>query len=109
MILEDCEILRSDDPRIVRDESQQAVVFRQLRPHIQPPLVFIQSGQFILDHLGAARLHREVGLAEGDDLFGGVGILDDQIAGIAREQNILDLPSRSRAKLNHFGGFNKMV
>lgn len=51
----------------------------------------------------------EVGLAKRHDLFGGVGVLYDQVAGIAREKNILDLSMRSFSGLDHIVGTNNMI
>lgn len=54
-------------------------------------------------------LNREVGLAEGDDFLGGVGVLDDEVACIPRHEHGLGRAHGSLADLDHVGDFNEMI
>lgn len=64
--------------------AQVAIVIGKLAAQVQPALILVQPGQHLgLGNLLPARLDREVGLPERDDLFLRVGILDDQVAGVA--------------------------
>ena len=55
------------------------------------------------------RLDRKVGLTLRHDLLVGIGVLDDEVAGIARKKNGLDGPRRATPDGDHFGDVNEMV
>ena len=57
----------------------------------------------------AARLENEVGLAKSDDFFAWVGILKDEVAGIAGVQDGPDGPLSAFANGDHFGDINEMI
>jgi hypothetical protein len=57
----------------------------------------------------AARLDREVGLALSDDLLGGIGVLNDEVAGVARHHHCLERTLCSAANLDHLVGSDEMV
>ncbi len=74
---------------------------------VEPLLV----GQPALDHFLASGLHGEVRLGERHGILGRIGVLRDQVAGVAGEGVVLDLlflfaPVSQR---NHFADFEKMV
>jgi hypothetical protein len=77
-----------------------------LAPHAlvdQPGQLFLRRGQLaagaealdlsqtFLDHLLLARLHREVGLSEGNRFFGRVAILCDEVTGVAGQRHVINL------------------
>ena len=66
-------------------------------------------GQPLLDHFLLAGLDGEVGLGEGNLLLGRIAVLGDQVAGIARQSNIVDFPLGTRAEIDHFPDIKKMV
>ena len=58
----------------------------KLAAEVQPALILVQLVQDLsFGDLLLADLDREVGLAERNNLLLRVGVLDDQIAGVARE------------------------
>ena len=66
-------------------------------------------GQPLLDDLLLAGLDGEVGLGKGDLLLGRVAVLSDQVAGVAGEGDVLDLPLGAGTKIDHFADIGKMV
>ncbi len=57
---------------------------------------------------GAGR-ESDVSLFEGDLWLLRVAVLRDQIAGVAREHDVIDLALTARAKVDHFPDVRKMV
>ena len=64
---------------------------------------------FIGSQLLPADLHGEIGLPVGDDCIGGVGILDDEIAGVAGQAEVIHLSLRSRTDIDHCEDLLNMV
>lgn len=59
----------------------------------QTLLILIQLGEgFLVGEFLAAGLNREVGLAGGNDRLARVAVLNDQVAGITGEGDVLKLP-----------------
>lgn len=90
VVLEDGEVARGDDARVARRGRQLAVVGGELRPDVETSLVLGEIGELV-GNLRPPCLHREIRLPERDDLFGRVGVLDDKVAGLAREVYIFNL------------------
>lgn len=56
-----------------------------------------------------ARLDREISLAVGDDGLARITVLDDQVAGVAGQPDVLDLPLRAGADVDHCEDILNMV
>jgi hypothetical protein len=54
-------------------------------------------------------LDREVGLALGDDFLRWIGVLDDEVAGVARHHHGLRRALCSLAHFDHIGDLNEMI
>ena len=53
-------------------------------------LLFRQPGQAqLVGYLLAARLDRKIGLTQGHNGFSGIGVLNDEVAGVSREVVVL--------------------
>jgi hypothetical protein len=83
----------------------------QLAAQIQALLVLAQvfQGMGGVGDLLAARLDGEVGLAQRDDLLIGIGVLNQQVTGVALDLEILYLPPSAGAEPHNFPGAVKMV
>jgi hypothetical protein len=64
---------------------------------------------FLVAQLLPPGLDGEVGLALGDDFLGRVGILDDEVAGVAGHHHRLHRPLPAFADFDHFGDSNEMI
>ncbi len=107
VIHENGVIHRLDDARLLRDACEILVVLLHLGAQQQPFLILLQSlviGQFL-----PARLDGEIGLAQGDDCLGGIGVLDHQIPGIAGQHHCFHRTLPALADLDHFVDFNEMI
>jgi len=76
----------------------------------ESPLLFGQFSECarVAEFLTAS-LHREVGLTECDNLFGRIGVLHDEIAGVTGEVHIFDFTFCFRTNGDHFDGSDEMV
>jgi len=81
---EDGKVARTDHASAVGRRCQALVVLVHLIAQVDT--------LGIISQFRLPCLRREVGLAKGDDWLLGVGVLHDQIAGIAGELEILDFP-----------------
>jgi len=54
-------------------------------------------------------LNGKTGLPERDDFLGWIGILDDEVAGVARHHHRLHGSLGTAANPDHFGDLNEMV
>ena len=105
MVLEDGVVLRRDDACRLGRARQPDVVKLHLLTEEQPPFFLGRSvGQLL-----PTGLDGEVCLAEGHDLLRRVGVLDDEIASVAREQDGLQSALAAAADGDHFGDINEMV
>jgi len=57
----------------------------------------------------SARLDCEVRLAESDDGLAGIGVLDDEVTGVARHHDGLDQPGAALADRDHLVGSDEMI
>src|SRR5260221_57957 len=107
MILKDREILRGDMSSEPSLGSELAVVLKDLLALLdtQPRLL----GHAQLAELLAAGLDGKVGLTEGDDLLCRVGVLNDEVAGVAREVVVGDRVATPAAALHHFIRSDKVI
>ncbi|MBI2340705.1 MAG: hypothetical protein HYU99_10155 [Deltaproteobacteria bacterium] len=48
-------------------------------------------------------------MTQGNDFFGGIGILNYEITGVTGKERHLDLPLPSFANADHFGDVNEMI
>lgn len=79
VILEDSVIFRFHDAGVVGRIGQLEVVRLQFSPDLQAP-VFLN---FLIGQLLPARLDGEISLPERHQLLRRIGILDDEVAGVA--------------------------
>ena len=86
---------------------QVFIMLFHLRPEQEARLVFFQGR--IIRQLLAARLHGKISLAQGDQGFAGIGVLDDQIAGVTGEGPIFQFASRPGTDADHFEDLLEMV
>ena len=64
--------------------------------------------QALLDQLRPPRLQRKIGLRKGDLLLFRVAVLRDQVAGVPREHDVVDLALAARAQVDHFVDVDKL-
>ena len=79
----------------------------QVPPHTMNTVVLFQPcfiGQFL-----PSRLHGKIRLTQRDEWFARVGVLNDEVAGVAGKRPIFHLALRPRPDADHFGDINKMV
>ena len=86
------------------------IVFAQLPAKQQALFVFAQTPEcgFVLQFL-AAGLHGKVVLPCGNDAFGRIAVLHNQVAGIAGKAVIRHFALPAFSEGYHFVGFNKMM
>jgi len=65
--------------------------------------VFVLLVGIIIRQLLPARLHRKIVLAQGDERFARVGILDDEITGVAGKRPIFHRTQRIGTDADQFG------
>lgn len=76
----------------------------------QTLLILIQSGEgFLVGEFLAAGLNREVGLAGGNDRLARVAVLNDQVAGITGEGDVIDFALSSFARFDQFDNIVKLI
>ncbi len=110
MIVEDRKVQGRDHAGLVGRLGQVAIVVRELTAKIESALVLAQPRQNLrVGDLPAARLHSKIGLTQRDDILLGVGVLDNQIAGIAGKLVIFDAPLPALADRDHFADLSKMI
>jgi len=101
MILKRCKIRWLDYSCLLRGLCKLAIKYRHPRAKDEALLIFGQSGQFI-SKLLSARLYCEIGLTKCHYWFRWIGILDNEVTGIAREVIILSFPFSALTILDHF-------
>ena len=105
VILKNGVVYGFDDTRILGRIGQLGVMAANLFSQQNPPLrLNALVGQFL-----PPRLDRKVGLTLRHDLLVGVGVLNDEVAGIAGQKNGLDRPLPSLPDLVHIGDVNEMI
>lgn len=110
MILEDRIVERGFHASALGRGDQRLVVRGQFATKHQTALIFGKlSKPCSVAKFLPPGLQRKVGLAIGDDGFGRVTVLDDQVAGVAGEPEILDLAVCARADRDHCEDVLKMV
>ena len=105
VVLEDGVVARFDDSGIFSGIGKLAVVRAQLGADDEATL-FLNFG---VAQLLSAGLDGEIGLALGDDFLGWIGILDDEIAGVARHHHGFEREHGTAANFDHLVGSDKMV
>ncbi|MPN27671.1 hypothetical protein SDC9_175105 [bioreactor metagenome] len=110
MVLENGEVEATFDAGLGGSGSKVFVVLCEFVADGEPLLVFAQlpEGGVVRQFL-AAGLDGKVSLAVGNDRLRGVAVLDDQVAGIAGEADVFDLPFCPRADVDHCEDILKMV
>lgn len=105
VVLENGVVARFNDSGILRGIGKLAVVRAQFGADGEAAL-FLDLGiaQFL-----PAGLDGEIGLALGDDFLGWIGVLNDEIAGVAGHHYGLRRSPRSLADLDHIGDVNEMI
>lgn len=91
-----------------RGFGEVAVLFRGLIAQ-EKSLLFRCLARERVGQLLPPRLNGEVCLAERDDAFRRVGVLHDEVAGVAGEMVVFDLALRSRAERNHLHRTVQMI
>lgn len=70
---------------------------------------FILRDGPIIRQLLASRLHRKISLPQGDQRFAGIGVLDDEIAGVAGERPIFECALCAGTDIDHIEDSLEMV
>ncbi len=110
VVLKHCVVERCDDACIFCISRQLFVVTGKFVANGEPLFVFGQFGKdALLGELLAPGLQGEVGLTMCDHRFGRVGVLYDQVAGVAGEAYIGNAALRTGANVDHFGDITEMV
>ena len=105
VVLEDGIVAGVDDSGIFRSIGKLAVVGSQLRTDGEVTLLF----HLLIAQLLPPRLDGKIGLAVGDDIFRGISVLDDEVAGVARHHHGLRRALCSLADFDHIGDLNEMI
>ena len=71
--------------------------------------LFFAKDVVVFDQLLLSCLNGKIGLADGNHLFARVAVLNDEIAGIAGQHEIVNLSLCAAADCNHFADIGKMV
>jgi hypothetical protein len=72
-------------------------------------LLIFGQGRQLIGQLLAARLHGEIALPQGNNGLARIGILDDQVAGIAREVVVFKCTPGAFTGLDQFPRLEKMI
>ena len=105
VILENGVVAGVDDPGVLGGVCKLAVVLLEFGADGQPALLLdLRIAEFL-----TPGLNRKIGLALGNDFLGGIGILDDEVAGVARHHHGLRRPHGTLADLDHIGDLNEMI
>ena len=105
MVLENGVVPGFDYPGILGGVGQLAVVHPQLRTDGEPALLLdLPVAQFL-----PTGLDGEIGLADRDNFLGRIGILDDEVAGVARHHHGLHRTLSAFADPDHIGDINEMI
>jgi len=105
VVLENGVIARLDDSGILRGIGELAIVRAQFGADGEATLCFY----FFVAQFLASGLDGKIGLSLGDDFFGRVGVLDDEVAGIARHHHGLNRTLTALADFDHIGDLNEMI
>ena len=105
VVLEDGVIDGLHDAGLFGGVGQLDVVLFHFRPEKQAAFFFdLPVGHFLPPGLDG-----EIGLPRRDDFLGGIGVLDDEIAGVAGHHDDLDWALPALADFDHFGDINEMI
>ena len=105
VVLEDGVVAGLGDSGSLRGIGELAAVGAEVRANGESAPLF----HLIITQLLAARLDCEIGLALGDDFFRRIGVLDDEVASIARHRHGLQFTLRAAADFDHLVGSDEMI
>lgn len=110
MVLKDGVIPCVDNTCVVGGVDQSLVVLGNLSSEQKSLLIIAELHKsFLVFELLASRLYGEVGLTCCDHGFCGIAVLDDQVAGVARERDVFDPSLPSLPEFDHFNSVVKMI
>jgi hypothetical protein len=105
VVLENGVIAGIDDTRPFRRIGKLCVVGAEIGADGEAALFL----QLLIAQFLPTRLNGEVGLPLRDDFLGGIGILNDEVTGVARHHHGFRRSLGSAADLDHFGDVNEMI
>ena len=105
MVLKNGVVAGFDDSRAFRGIGELGVVGTKVRADGEAALFL----HLLIAQLLPARLDGEVGLALRHDLLGGIGVLDDEVAGVAGHHHGLHGALPALPDLDHLVGSDEMI